>query len=116
MNWLEHLNKIMRYYFPFLASIILFGFFGIFDVFADSNYHEVLHITKFGLFDAKSNGNPVDKLQVGETYWLEIAYANETGTRQDVGILAHIIDKNKEKDNIIEEFEGRILLLVFILA
>lgn len=58
------------------------------------------------MFDAKDEGNLVDELQVGKTYWFRIWHQSELQTSQDVGVLVQMIDKNKDVDNILQKIDG----------
>ena len=72
----------------------------------DSSFPSEFNIIEFGMFDAEDEGNLVDELQVGKTYWFRIWHQSELQTSQDVGILVQMIDKNKDMDNILQKIDG----------
>ena len=95
----------MKYYFPFLASIILITLSYGMDAFADSDYPMGLHIEKFGMFDAKDEGNLTNELQVGKTYWFKLLYAEEVGSGQGVKVTVKMTDSNKDVNDVLVEID-----------
>lgn len=62
-------------------------------------------ILQYGLFDAEDDGNLVEQLHVGETYWFSLEYQNELDARQKVRVF--IIMQDKDTDNVLRKIDGR---------
>ena len=65
-----------------------------------------IKIIEYGMFDAEDDGNLVNQLFVGETYWFNIEYQYELETEHDIRIFMQMIDKNKDADNVLRHIDG----------
>lgn len=71
---------------------------------------KAIDIVTYGLLDAAENGNLVDQLYVGESYWFYIEYKNTLDTPHDIKIFLQMIDKNKTENNVLQKIEGNSIL------
>ncbi len=65
-----------------------------------------IKVNKFGIFDAEDDGNLVNKLFVGQTYYIITDYQSELDAREDINYFMQISDKSKIVDNVLVEDNG----------
>ena len=69
-----------------------------------------IKINKFGIFDAEDDGNLVNKLLVGQTYYIITDYQSELDAREDIYYFMQVSDKSKILDNVLVESNGHGLM------
>ena len=63
-------------------------------------------IHKSGIYDAEDDGNLVNKLMVGQSYWILFDFESELDTPKDIQDSWVLFDKSKITDNILKDSHG----------